>query len=481
MDSEKKNTIDGDDNGPPSLSPSPIEGTISPLPREEIDVFGNGDVNFRNVSWQRAAIFMLKMTFATGVLSLPASLNSLGAVPGAIFIVFWGLVNMYMAVLQGEFKLRHPSLHTVADGAEIAGLQLSNGSKRWAFVAKEVTEVVYLLSWILCTGLSILGTSIALNALSGHAICTVGFAFVSYVVIAAVGSIRKMEKTAWISWIGFFSILAAILVVLVGTAIRSRPAAAPSTGSYDLGFRALPSASTSFAQAWSASLVIYASSANTSGYVPVISEMRNPQHYFRSVYCTMIWIIISYMVIGLVMFRYAGQWLATPALGSAGPTIKIVSYAVALPGLVASGMICVHVSGKSVFVRVLRGSKHLTANTWQHWTVWLASTFGTGLLGWVICEAIPFYGSLVSIIGSLGFGPLGICLPVVMWFCMHPDYRKGGLQEKLLWWLHLAILAVGIFVTIGGTYANVVVIIGQFRDGAVSGAFDCADNSNTVG
>jgi hypothetical protein len=113
--------------------------------------------------------------------------------------------------------------------------------------------------------------------------------------------------------------------------------------------------------------------------------------------------------------------------------------------------------------------------------VWLASTFGTGLLGWVICEAIPFYGSLVSIIGSLGFGPLGICLPVVMWFCMHPDYRKGGLQEKLLWWLHLAILAMGIFVTIGGTYANVVVIIGQFRDGAVSGAFDCADNSNTVG
>jgi hypothetical protein len=39
---------------------------------------------------------------------------------------------------------------------------------------------------------------------------------------------------------------------------------------------------------------------------------------------------------------------------------------------------------------------------------------------------------------------------------------------------------VGLFVTVGGTYANVVVIIGQFRDGTVSGPFDCADNSNTV-
>jgi hypothetical protein len=172
MDLEKKTSI-GDGHGSPSRSPSPIEGTISPA---ESDVFGSSDgadtVNFRNVSWQRAAIFMLKMTFATGVLSLPASLNSLGAVPGAIFIVFWGLVNMYMAVLQGEFKIRHPSLHTVADGAEIAGLQLSGGSKRWAFVAKEVTEVVYLLSWILCSGLSILGTSIAL-AQWGSRLCRI--------------------------------------------------------------------------------------------------------------------------------------------------------------------------------------------------------------------------------------------------------------------------------------------------------------------
>jgi hypothetical protein len=484
MASEKAASMK-DATTPPSPVPtSPIEeGTVEILAGEK-EVFGNGagagDVNFRNVSWQRASIFMLKMTFATGVLSLPASMNSLGAFPGAVFIVLWGCVNCYMAVLQGEFKMRHPSVHTVSDGAEICGLQLSGGSKRWAFVAKEMTEVVYLVSWILCTGLSILGTSIALNALSHHATCTVVFAFVSYLTISAVGSIRKMEKTALISWVGFFSILGAILVVLIGTALRSRPAAAPQTGDYELGFRAFPASTVTFAQAWSAALVIFASSGNTSGYVPVISEMRNPQHYFRSVYITMSWIVVSYMVIGMVMFRYAGQWLATPALGSAGPTIKIVSYAVALPGLVASGMICVHVSGKSVFVRVLRGSKHLTANTWQHWTIWLASTFGTGLIGWVICEAIPFYGSLVSIIGSLGFGPLGICLPAVMWFCMHPGSLRGSPRARAMWWLHLAILVMGLFVTVGGTYANVVVIIGQFKDGAVSGPFDCADNSNTV-
>lgn len=189
--------------------------------------------------------------------------------------------------------------------------------------------------------------------------------------------------------------------------------------------------------------------------------------------------IVSYMIVGIVMYRYAGQWLATPALGSAGPTIEIVSYAVVLPSLLASGMICVQISGESVFVHVLRNSRHLTANTWQHWAVWLASTFGAGFLGWVICEAIPCYGYLVSIIGSLGFGPLGIYLPVVMWYSMHRGYRKGTPKQKALWAFHTLILMMGLFVTIVGTYANVTLIIQQFQDGTVGGVFECADNSGT--
>ena len=50
-----------------TMTPSPVpassiaEGTVEVLAGEK-EVFGNGagDVNFRNVSWQRAAIFMLK-------------------------------------------------------------------------------------------------------------------------------------------------------------------------------------------------------------------------------------------------------------------------------------------------------------------------------------------------------------------------------------------------------------------------------------
>lgn len=194
----------------------------------------------------------------------------------------------------------------------------------------------------------------------------------------------------------------------------------------------------------------------------------------------MTWIISSYMVIGLVMFWYAGRWIATSALGSAGPTIKIVSYAIGIPGLIAGATICVHVAAKSIFVRILRGSPHLTSNTWQHWGVWLSTTYGAGIAGWLICKAIPFYGSLVSIIGSGCFGPLGICLPIVLWFCMNRGARTGSVKMRVMWWGHMLLLLLGVFTTVGGIYSAVVQIPGQFRTGDVGSPFQCADNSNTV-
>lgn len=179
--------------------------------------------------------------------------------------------------------------------------------------------------------------------------------------------------------------------------------------------------------------------------------MRRPQDYFKALYACMTWITSSYLALALTIYAYCGKWVASPGLGSAGPTIKIIAYAVAIPGLIAGGVICIHISGKVVFVRILRNTHHLTSNTKTHWGVWLASTFGTGLLGWLCAEAIPFFTSLVSLIGSTGFAPLGICLPALLWFSMHPEYYKGGFWMKAKVAGHVALLMLGIFTTVAGT------------------------------
>lgn len=404
----------------------------------------------------------------------------MGAVAGCISIVFWGILNTYLAYVQGKFKLAHPRMHTIVDAAEIAFFQLSGGSKPIARFSRWLAEVLYLLSWLLCVGLAVLALGTAFNAITRHGTCTVAFNVISFLICTATGSIRKIHGLGIILWVGFVSALVSVLMVVIAVTLHDRPAAAPQTGDFELGFQALPPVGTTFAQAWAASIAIYASSSNTCGYLPVISEMRRPEDFFKSLWVCEAFVTAAYLSLATVVYAYCGKWVTSPSLGSAGETIKIAAYAVALPGLVAVGMICVHVPAKSIFVRALRGTHHLTENTFTHWSVWLICTTLCGFVGWLLAEAIPFFTSLVSLIGSLGFGPLGVCLPPFLWFSLHEGYRTGSAGQQALWWFHVVILLLGLFLSIGGTYANISNIVDQFRAGKVGSAFSCADNSATV-
>lgn len=173
---------------------------------------------------------------------------------------------------------------------------------RTANIAMYLTEALYLLTWILAAGVSMLGLTIALNAVSSHATCTVVFSVVSYIVITCIASIRKISHLAWVTWVGFFSIVVAIMIIVIAVTIPDRPAAAPQTGPFELGFSAYPAAATTFTSAFSASLAIFSSSGNTPGYIPVLAEMRRPQDYNKALYVCMGWINAAYLAFSTVVF-----------------------------------------------------------------------------------------------------------------------------------------------------------------------------------
>jgi hypothetical protein len=72
--------------------------------------------------------------------------------------------------------------------------------------------------------------------------------------------------------------------------------------------------------------------------------MRNPSLYTRALLICQFAITAIYIAIGTVIYYYCGSYVAAPALGSAGTLIKKVAYGIALPGLVASTVIVLHVS-----------------------------------------------------------------------------------------------------------------------------------------
>lgn len=72
--------------------------------------------------------------------------------------------------------------------------------------------------------------------------------------------------------------------------------------------------------------------------------MRDPRFFTRAFIISQIGSTLIYLVIGVVVYYYCGSHVASPALGSAGPIIKKISYGIALPGLLATTTIVIHVS-----------------------------------------------------------------------------------------------------------------------------------------
>ena len=407
---------------------------------------------------------------------------SLGALGGALSVIGWGALNTYLAIVQGNFRNAHPGCHSIADMAFVIG----------GPILKELVGALFLVAYVLCAGSGILGVSVGLNALSTHATCTVWWSLIATIVVIACASFRKFHQIGWLTWAGFISIFIAVFIVVVAVTQRDRPAAAPQTGDFELGYYVI--AHPTFQAGIVATATIFVSSAGTSAFLPVISEMRQPKDYNKAVYACMGLVQSAYLTFALVVYRWCGQWVASPSLGSAGPVIKKVAFGIGLIGLIVSGCLYLHVAAKYLFVRILRNSTHLQKNTFVHWGTWLSCTIGLATISFILAEAVPIFNYLIALTGSLCFAPLAIALPGIFWLYDHSAYRKGSFWQKLQYYAHAFLPLLGLFLCVGGTYGVVQLIndayasgqIGksprncvrrEAADNLIGGAFSCADNS----
>ncbi|RMY02963.1 hypothetical protein D0868_07707 [Hortaea werneckii] len=438
-DPEKKapydtNTSHGD--------PENVIGEVGEI--DDHEVFKEGaNVNFRTVGWPRATVIFLKIIFATGVLSIPVAMSSLGAIGGALSVLGWVMLNTYTAMVQTWRRKSE------------AGLPKKS----------LVLPGLFIIAYVLCSGSGIVGVSIGLNALSTHAACTVWWAFLATMVVSGTASVRKFHQIGWLTWAGFISIFAAVLIVVIAVTTRNRPAAAPATGEYDLGFYAV--AYPSFAAGMVAACTVFVSSAGTSAFLPVISEMKNPRDFGKALFLCMSLITAASLAFSLVVYRWYGQWVASPSLGSAGQTVKMVAYGVGLVGLIVSACLYLHVAAKYCFVRVLRRTRHLQENTITHWVTWLGLTFGRGALAFALAMAIPIFQYLIALTGSICFAPLALSLPGWLWIYDHKSWYKGSALQQAAFCFHAFLIPLGLFILVGGTYGLVEEIIQAYADGTI--------------
>lgn len=132
-----------------------------------------------------------------------------------------------------------------------------------------------------------------------------------------------------------------------------------------------------------------------------------------------------------------------------------------------------------MFVRMLKGSRHLTANTITHWALWLGCTASVTIIAYIIASAIPVFGDLVSLVGALLGTPM--CFQPMGGMWLYDNWSKGKTDRTMRWKLMVGwsifVIVAGFFLMVAGTYGSVVSIINSYQKNGGTSAWTCADNS----
>ncbi|CAG8418904.1 unnamed protein product [Penicillium salamii] len=449
------------------LKESPTEAVTQDVVFGEITEDGP---NYRNVGFPGTVILMMKTQIGLGVLSIPTAFDSLGIVPGIICLCVIAAVTTWSDYVIGSFKLNHREIYGIDDAAGLMFGPIGRGA----------LSVIFCLYWVFVSGSGILGISIGLNAVSTHGTCTAVFSLVAAILGFCCSSVRTLGRITWLAWIGLPCILVAVMIVTIAVAVRDRPAAAPMTTEpwvSDVKIIGNPT----FTEGITAVCNLVFAFSGTPGFFSIISEMRDPRQYTPAMLICQAGVTAIYSVVGCVVYYYCGSYVSSPALGSAGGSIKQIAYGFALPGLIVTTTIVTHIPAKYIFVYLLRGSRHLTSNSFVHWASWLGCTFSVTVVAYIIASSIPIFDALVSLIGAL----LGTILCFQPYGCMwlYDNWGRGKSSSRA--WLPMVgfsifVIVIGTFLTVAGTYGSVVGIIKSYNQSGGAKAFSCADNSNST-
>ena len=133
-----------------------------------------------------------------------------------------------------------------------------------------------------------------------------------------------------------------VFTLTIATGVQDRPADAPQFGEWKSDWKVV--GNPTFAEAMSAVASLVLAYGGLPAYFSIVSEMKDPRYYTRSVLFCQATATVVYIIIGVIVYYYCGSYVGSPALGSAGVLMKKICYGLVLPGLLVTEILYIHVS-----------------------------------------------------------------------------------------------------------------------------------------
>jgi hypothetical protein len=291
-------------------------------------------------------------------------------------------------------------------------------------IGREVLGIGQLLLLIFLMSSHLLTFTILMNTLTGHGACTTIFGVVGVIVCFLAALPRTMEKVYWLSvacksdflvyhilkstliqsLIAFVSIFVATLVTMISIGVEANGPIRTETVrevSFYEGFLAVTNIIFAFGMSpilkYTPLLLTYVTVAHVT-FFGFVSETEDPKTFPKSLAMLQVVDTVMYLVSALVIYRFAGPDVKSPALSSAGPLMKKICYGLAIPTVIIAGVISGHVASKYIYVRVFRGSDHMHQRSFLSIGSWIGIGLAVWVVAWVIAESIPVFNDLLSLI-----------------------------------------------------------------------------------
>jgi amino acid permease len=323
---------------------------------------------------------MLAETISLGVLSLPQAVATLGLVPGLLLIFFLGVIAYWTGIIIGMFKKEFPQVQTFADAGQlIAGP-----------IGREVMAVSQVLILVFIMAAHVLSFSIAMNVLTGHAMCSVWFGLIGMLLSFALGLPRTMKAISFLSVFSCISVIVAVSVAMIAIGV-SKP---------DMGNIVAVRPDVPLVKGLGPVMNIILAYAGHVAFFSFCAELKNPNDFPKALACMQITACTFYMLISAVIYCYAGRDVTSPALGSASTLVAKITFGIAMPTIVIAGVVNGTVACKYIYLRKWKGTDVHHEKSFKAVGSWVLICAISWIASWIIAEAIPSFNLLLSLIVS---------------------------------------------------------------------------------
>lgn len=452
-----------------SASDGMVDGKVESQDEVHIDnAFSNPEgENYRTLSRWQTGIILITNQVGLGILSLPGALQDLGIVPGIISILAMATISTYTAYVLLQYYLRYPFVVNMMDQARVLG-----GAPMYA-----VTGVGMVIKLILTCGSTAVSLSVALNSMSQHGICTVGFIAIPVIACWLLCLPRTFKFVSHVGIPSTVSIFAAVLITIITLGVAP-PQNAPE--GFSIKVNAVNSAN--FKTAVSAWLRISYSYAGNVGFPSVMAEMKDPGRDFLPALGIMqAFSIPLYLITAVAIYATAGQYATSPALGSAAQLPAKIAYGIAFPALLATGLVFGHTAIKLIYVQALRFMKaehQLTDRSKKSWGTWFGCTTAFWVMAFILAGAIPVFDSILAVSSATFVAWFTYGMSALFWFHLNHGSWFANWKKISLFAVNTFIIIISLFMNSAGLYSAISALVDVFNDpdSKVGGSFSCGDN-----